>query len=157
VHLTQGLPASGKTTLALQLVADGAGRVRRVSLDDLRHMLDSTGKATAWDPERERTTVAAQALMVRQLVADGYDVVVDNTHLHPGQVLPLTRALAGTRVDWAVHSLLGVPLTECLERDARRTQRVGADAIHALHRRWREAAESGWTLTAAWLKEAQER
>ncbi|MFE6126660.1 AAA family ATPase [Streptomyces sp. NPDC056437] len=153
VHLMQGLPASGKTTIARRLVATGGGRLRRVSLDDLRHMLDSTGRETPWEPERETSTVRAQAQMVRLLAGDGYDVVVDNTHLYPKQVLPVVHALRGLPVEWRVHHRISVPLEVCLARDADRQKPVGRDVILRLHERWLEALADGWSLTTGWLRE----
>jgi predicted kinase len=153
VHVMQGLPASGKSTLARRLVADSGGRLRRIGLDDLRHMLDSTGRETPWQRDRELSTERIQALIAREVVESGHDLVIDNTHLHPGQIEPVRAALAGLDVTWVVHDLTGVPLLTCVARDFRRARPVGEQAIRALHTRWATAAASGWRLTAEWLSQ----
>ena len=40
VLVLKGIPASGKSTYAKQLVKDNPGMYKRINRDDLRHMLD---------------------------------------------------------------------------------------------------------------------
>lgn len=153
VHVMQGLPAAGKTTLATKLCASAARPLRRVSLDGLRLMLDGAARQAWWPPGSESATQRAEAALVAQLVADGCDVVVDDTHLHPAQVDPLRSALAGARVRWCVHRV-ATPPTVCLLRDIARVDPVGAACIRDLHARHRAATDAGWRLTPGWLRGA---
>lgn len=154
IHLMQGLPASGKTTFARKLVRESEGRIRRVNLDDLRRMSDGDGKSIPWTAEREKAVTAAQARLVRVWLTYGHDVVVDNTHLYPGQLEELLMRLQGVCEDirWEVHSLTDVPVPTCLFRDAIRPDSVGGDAILQLNQRYESAAADGWKLTSEWLE-----
>jgi predicted kinase len=151
VHLTTGLPASGKTTVARRLVAESGGRVRRVNLDDIRAMLDP---GQPWSREHERTAVRVQDAAILACIEGGYDLVVDNTHLTPFGPGRLRDVFARTVV-WVVHDLTGVPLEECIRRDAERARTggrsVGEAAIRELYERHLAATADGWRLTPEWL------
>ncbi|MER7463610.1 AAA family ATPase [Streptomyces sp. NPDC097981] len=152
VHVMTGLPASGKTTAARALQAEAAGRMRRVNLDDLRAMLDLP------DPERgrsfrhEQTVLAVQDAAVRAAVDDGFDVVVDNTHLTSRIPKRIKAAVAG-RATFVVHDFTDVPLEECLRRDAARERPVGEEVIRILNEKHKNAKKGGWRLTAEWFND----
>jgi predicted kinase/uncharacterized HAD superfamily protein len=151
VHLTTGLPASGKSTHARHLVAESGGRMRRVNMDDIRAMLDDHGSGRVWSREHEKTALAVQDAAVLAAVADGFDVVVDNTHLTTHMPSRIRAALTGQDVTFVIHDFTHVPLEECLARDAARPAPVGEDAIRRLHQRLQSARKSGWKLTAEWM------
>ncbi|WP_424215154.1 AAA family ATPase [Streptomyces sp. BI20] len=155
VHVMTGLPASGKTTAARALQAEGGGRVRRVNLDDLRAMLDprpgEPGAAEERSHAHEQTVLAVQDAAVRAAVEDGFDVVVDNTHLTryiPGR---LKAAVVGLDVTFVVHDFTDVPVEECVRRDAAREAPVGEAIIRILADKHAKARKGGWRLTADWL------
>ncbi|MFE0188505.1 AAA family ATPase [Streptomyces sp. NPDC058989] len=151
VHVMTGLPASGKTTAARRLQAESEGRMRRVNLDDLRTMLDIPA------PERrsyahEQTVLAIQDAAVRAAVDDGFDVVVDNTHLTPHIPKRLKAAVAG-QAAFVVHDFTDVPVEECIRRDAERDRTAGEDIIRLLADKHAKARQGGWRLTAEWLND----
>ena len=148
VILTTGLPASGKTTLARQMVADSDGRMRRVNLDDLRRMLDGDRRGSRDD---EQAVLRILERTVTGLVDDGYDVVVDNTQLQRRIPNMLRAALAG-RAEFEVRDLTDVPVEECVKRDAERERPVGEEQIR---RMWRDhqRARRNWQLTAEWMND----
>lgn len=145
VELTTGLPGSGKTTYAKQRINESDG-LRRVNLDDLRHMLDDG----VYTKEYEQTALKIQDQIVVQAVREGYDVIVDNTHLHKRIPERIRAALAPYDVTWKVHNFLDVPVSECVRRDLERKARgersVGADVIQSMARKRRT-----WTLTEDFL------
>ncbi|MFF5454091.1 AAA family ATPase [Streptomyces sp. NPDC012950] len=153
VHVMTGLPASGKTTAARALQADAEGRVRRVNLDDLRTMLDLPDPERGRSHTREQTVLAVQDAAVRAAVDGGFDVVVDNTHLTPHIPKRLKAAVAGLDVTFAVHDFTGVPVEECVRRDAARERPVGEEIIRILADKHAKATRSGWRLTADWLND----
>ncbi|MER7913572.1 AAA family ATPase [Streptomyces sp. NPDC096068] len=153
VHVMTGLPASGKTTAARALQADAEGRVRRVNLDDLRTMLDLPDPERGRSHTREQTVLAVQDATVRAAVDGGFDVVVDNTHLTPHIPKRLKAAVAGLDVTFAVHDFTGVPVEECVRRDAARERPVGEEIIRILADKHAKATRSGWRLTADWLND----
>ncbi|MFJ1650061.1 AAA family ATPase [Streptomyces sp. NPDC088337] len=153
IHITTGLPASGKTTAARQLLADSGGRIRRVNLDDLRHMLDHTGAGRVWTRAHEATALDVQDAAVRSAIDGGFDVVVDNTHLTPGIPKRIKAAAAG-QATFVVHDFTHVPLEECIRRDAQRgNASVGEDVIRRLAGNHAKATRSGWRLTEGWLND----
>src|SRR6202035_2221954 len=78
LHLTRGLPASGKTTWAMSWVAqDRAGRARG-HRDDLRKMLDDGVHVKG--VTEQRVMAVRDAAIVRML-RNGIDVVCDDTNL----------------------------------------------------------------------------
>ncbi|MFF5637243.1 AAA family ATPase [Streptomyces sp. NPDC012825] len=153
VHVMTGLPASGKTTAARALQADAEGRVRRVNLDDLRAMLDLPDPERGRSHTREQTVLAVQDATVRAAVDGGFDVVVDNTHLTPHIPKRLKAAVAGLDVTFAVHDFTGVPVDECVRRDAARERPVGEEIIRILADKHAKATRGGWRLTADWLND----
>ena len=113
-------------------------------------MLAEEPRQAWWAPGAEAVTAAAQAGLVRALVDAGSDVLVDGTHLTPGQVGPLRAAMAGADVDWRVHAV-PTPLDVCLTRDAERDQPVGQHCIRRLAAQHQAATAAGWRPTPAWL------
>lgn len=156
VHVMTGLPASGKTTAARKLCADSDGRVRRVNLDDLRAMLGKgdgdAGREQPRSYDREQIVLAIQDAAVRETVAAGFDVVVDNTHLTPHIPKRLKAAVGGLAV-FVVHDFTDVPLDECLRRDAARDNPVGEEIIRLLDGKHTKATRGGWRLTDDWMND----
>lgn len=143
IHLTRGLPASGKTTLARKLVAESGGRMRRVNLDELRAMLDFNDNGARLGRDHEETVLQIQDAAVLAAVEGGFDIVVDNTHLVSRIPNRLKRVVAG-RAQFEVHDFTDVPLEECIRRDAARPNPVGEDTIRSMAKRlgkWRLTAE----------------
>ncbi len=145
VHLTVGLPASGKTTFAKQLVADSGGRVRRVNLDDLRMMLDSNDGSIRLGKDHEETAQLVLEAAVVAAVDAGFDVVVDNTHLVARIPNRIKRILAG-RATFEIHDFTNVDVEECIRRDNERERSVGEDVIRAMAQRLQGSRRDAWWL-----------
>ncbi|MGY3334126.1 putative kinase [Streptomyces filamentosus] len=152
VHVMTGLPASGKTTAARALQERSGGGMRRVNLDDLRAMLDLPG-GDRRSRAHEQTVLGIQDAAVRAAVDDGFDVVVDNTHLTPHVPRRLKAALTGREATFVVHDFTGVPVEECVRRDAARERSVGEEIIRVLAEKHAKATRGGWRLTADWLND----
>lgn len=132
LYATRGLPGSGKSTLAARLARQSGGRVKVVSGDALRLMLDGG----AWGHGDRAVMTAARDALVGLLLAAGHDAIVDGTNLDPHYEHDL-RALAerhGAAFAWL--DLTDVPADVCIARDAGRARPVGADVIAALRRRY---------------------
>ncbi|NUR27144.1 MAG: AAA family ATPase [Catenulispora sp.] len=152
VHLMRGLPASGKSTRARELMAAAEGRMRRVSLDDLRRMLDDNDGSKRLGRRHEETVLAVQDAAVLAAVESGFDVVVDNTHL-VSRIPKRLKQLLGGRAEFRVHDLTDVDVEECVRRDAQRANPVGEDHIRAMALRLASTKASGWKLGEAELNE----
>ncbi|GAA3046258.1 hypothetical protein GCM10017562_04820 [Streptomyces roseofulvus] len=152
VHVMTGLPASGKTTAARALQERSEGRMRRVNLDDLRSMLDLPS-GDRRSRAHEQTVLDIQDVALRTAVDDGFDVVVDNTHLTPHVPRRLKAALAGREATFVVHDFTAVPVDECVRRDAARERPVGEEIIRILAEKHAKATRGGWRLTDDWLND----
>ena len=152
VHVMRGLPASGKSTLARQMMAAAEGRMRRVSLDELRRMMDDNDGSKRLGRRHEETVLAVQDAVVLAAVEGGFDVVVDNTHL-VSRIPKRLKNLLGGRATFEVHDLTDVDVEECVKRDAQRPNPVGEEQIRAMALRLASTKSSGWKLTAADLND----
>ena len=126
LYMLKGLPGSGKTTKALEMVKRGA---KRVSKDDLRSMLDSK----VYSVKNELLIRYICDSMIVKCLTHGYDVVDDNTNLKPKDESGL-RFLA---VICGAHFLvveMEISLEECIKRDAKRENPVGEEAIRSMAR-----------------------
>jgi predicted kinase len=152
VHLMRGLPASGKSTRARELLAAADGRMRRVSLDDLRRMLDDNDGSKRLGRAHEETVLAVQDAAVLAAIESGFDVVVDNTHL-VARIPKRLKQLLGGRAEFRVHDLTDVDVEECVRRDAARPNPVGEEHIRAMALRLASTKASKWKLSEAELNE----
>lgn len=130
VVILRGLPASGKTTKALELVKQGYLRVNK---DDLRAMVHG-GK---WSKENEKEVLEIRDNLIRQYMKTGKNIVVDDTNLAPHHLIQIDRVVreyngSGTESSYEVRiddSFLSVSVDECIRRDAARTNPVGEKVI----------------------------
>lgn len=152
IHVMTGLPGSGKSTAAFELLVNARGRMRRVNLDDLRNMLDRPGPGAErfWSHPHEQMVEEVQDATIRAAVLAGWDLVVDNTNLTPHAPTRI-KAAAGCLAQYVVHDLTGVPVEECIRRDAARPEPVGADVIRGLAEKHAAALATGWRLTDKWM------
>jgi predicted kinase len=147
LHVTTGLPASGKTTFARSL------GVPRFNLDEYRAMLGFTGED--WSKDRERLAVTAMLEGALAVARTGSDIVLDNTHLNR----KLSRLYKDNFVllpdaRFEVHDFTDVPIEACILRDAHRTVgRVGEAVIRRLAKDMEGARKGGWRLTTQWMND----
>jgi predicted kinase len=144
IHVTTGLPASGKSSFARTL------NVLRFSLDDYRAMM-GIGK-DSWTQEREDVAVSAMIESARMAIVRGYDVCLDNTHLVPRLPKLYRKNFLRPGVEFVVHDFTNVTVDECIARDALRGDAsVGEDVIRKLAARLEDARRNGWRLTDRWM------
>lgn len=123
----KGLPASGKTTRAMQLVSDG---FKRVNKDDIRAMVDN-GKHSR---ENEKLVRKIEEQLVSELVSAGKNVVIDSTNFAYDEFWKSWAEARGVRCDV---EFIDTPVTECIARDASRGDRsVGAKVIQGMYDRY---------------------
>lgn len=157
----RGLPASGKSTRAKELVRGGYFRANR---DDLRASLYP---GLPWSGQREKAVKIAEKALVRSLLEAGYDVVVDDTNLSQSHMDMWNNLFADTRAGLAntpeadeaashvgpwlgisrngtprftvKQEVIGTDIRECIRRDnLRDADHVGESVI------WKMATENGW-------------
>jgi predicted kinase len=145
VHLTTGLPASGKSTFAKAL------GILRFNLDDLRAMAGIA--PDTWDNDKEAVVVESMVASVKAAIIAGYDVVIDNTHLVPRLPKLYRKEFANLGVTFKIHDFTDVSVDECIRRDAERKPSVGEAVIRAMATRHAGARKNGWRLTDEWMNE----
>lgn len=77
VIILKGLPASGKTTWAMEYLRTHPDKVRRVNKDSIRRMLYGTnGKF-----DDEKIVEAVRDFTIEKILSEHFDVIVDDTNL----------------------------------------------------------------------------
>lgn len=126
IHMMRGLPASGKSTIALDMVKDE--RVKRVSKDLLRAMLHGG----SYSPDTEMFVLDARNALVELCLRKGFSVVVDDTNLNPVHQEQLKILADSLGAQLNVIDVI-TPLDECIRRDKERFNPVGEDVIRRMY------------------------
>ena len=121
--MLSGLPASGKTTRAIELVAQG--NTIRLNKDDLRAMLHRGKK---WSGKDEAITITIETVTARALLLKGHNVVIDDTNLSDYH-LNTWKNIAHLADAKFVHEKIDTPWFECVIRDEGRSTPVGRSVI----------------------------
>lgn len=122
--MMKGLPASGKSTKAKEIVK-GGGNFVRLNKDLLREMLHF-GK---WTGKNEEITLGTEAYIALGLLREDYNIIVDDTNLSKRHLDGWKRVAEEGEVKFEVVDLTDVDLATCVERDRERQKGVGADVI----------------------------
>ncbi len=124
--ILQGLPASGKSTRAQELLKE-AGNVVRINKDLLRKMLHF-GKYSGYN---ESLTRSASRSIARDMLSSGINVLIDDTNLNEGTLQSWKDLAKELKVDYKVITI-DTPVDECIKRDKAREDGVGEDVIIAM-------------------------
>lgn len=125
--MMRGLPASGKTTRAKEIMRE-AGNMIRVNRDQLRPMLHGDAK---WSGKKEKVTRHVQRAMVKDLLDNEYSVIVDDTNLRDADRERWSHVARETNAKFEVVDM-DTPYDECVHRDDRREDGVGSHVITSM-------------------------
>jgi predicted kinase len=134
IIMTKGLPASGKSTWAKEMVAKHPGQYKRINKDDLRAMLDVSHHSKG----NEKFVLRARDLLLVEALKSGYHPIIDDTNLHPKHEARL-RELAGQfaqahGVEVQVEiKFFAVSVEEAIRRDLLRPVSVGERSIRQMY------------------------
>jgi len=134
VILLRGLPASGKSTYAKQLVKENPGMYKRINRDDMREMLD----AYKFSKSNEKFVKRLRDHLILESLRDGKHVIVDDLNLSSKnynrveQLLQQYKKQTGEQVKLEVKEF-EIDLQEAIERDAKRMRPVGRERITQLY------------------------
>ncbi len=143
VTILKGLPASGKSTWAKEQVQKSQGHTKRVNKDDLRAMLDD-GK---YSKNNEKFVLLVRDMLILEALRQGHSVIVDDTNLNPKHeedIRQIVKDYISTPIQFVVKEF-DTPIDECIARDLKRPNSVGADVIRQMAKRWR-ADEHGLAI-----------
>jgi predicted kinase len=129
IYITKGLPASGKSTWSRNMVENSSDTVR-LNKDDLRKMLGGT-----FTNGKENSVLEIRDFAIGTLLSKNYNVIVDDTNLHPKHEATIREKFAD-KADIEIVSFLDVPLEECLKRDRIRPERVSESVIMDMYRKF---------------------
>ena len=126
----KGLPGCGKSTEAKKLLKKEPGRWKRFNRDDLRNMIDDGD----YSKDNEEFVVNVQELLVRRALQDGYDVILDNTHLVTPTVKKIHKLAESVGDVQVIEKGINESIQVCIERNAKREGRakVPEDVIHRM-------------------------
>ena len=137
VILMRGLPGSGKSTYAKQLVAETPNAYKRINRDDLRAMFDNGH----WSPSNEKFVKKVRDILIIKALEEGKHVIVDDTNLsstNETRVRQLVQEFNKNHNDTVQVEVkeMETSLQECIARDAKRSKPVGAKRIREMHRQF---------------------
>jgi predicted kinase len=137
LFILRGLPGSGKSHLAAEMIRKEPKRFIRINRDDLRSMVVGPGNNPhARDNDREELMRSFKEELARKAFTDGYDVILDDTHLVPMTVKKLHSLAESVGDVKVIEKGVNVPVEECIARDAKRTgfAHVGEKVINDMAR-----------------------
>jgi predicted kinase len=135
VLILKGLPASGKSTFAKNLLDENKGMWKRLNKDDLRAMLDNGHHSTS----NEKFVEKLRDMMLIEALKEGKHVIIDDTNLSDRPVDRITQVVhkyakdAGDQVKIEIKTM-ETSLEESLERDAKREKKVGREVIMKMNK-----------------------
>lgn len=135
VLILRGLPASGKSTFAKQLLDEHPGQYKRLNKDELRAMLDNNHHTTA----NEKFVEKVRDMMLVEALHAGKHVVIDDTNLSDRPLERITQVVqryskdTGEEVKIEIKDI-DTSLEVCLARDAKREKQVGKKVIMRMYK-----------------------
>lgn len=122
--MLKGLPASGKSTYAKELVAEG---YKRLNKDDLRAMIDNS----VWSRKNEVFIEFIERTTANDLLNDKQNVVIDDTNFAWEAKWHDLAIKCGAEFEV---KFFDTPVMECIERDSKRGDKsVGAKVIFGMY------------------------
>lgn len=122
--LLRGLPASGKSTRAKEIV-EGGGNFIRLNRDLIREMLHFN----KWSHKNEGLTVNAEKHLAREFLNEDVNVIIDDCNLS-GSHKDMWRAVADKySAKFEIVDLTYIHPYECVKRDIDRGTKVGNNVI----------------------------
>jgi predicted kinase len=153
--MLKGLPASGKSTFAKELISNDS-TWKRVNKDDLREMVDNS----VWNKKNEANILDTRNVLIQSWLNKGYNVVCDDTNFADKHEKALRELAEKCGAEFKVNdSFLNVPLLECIERDSKRSKPVGEKVIRSMYKQYLykfpERKDYRWldSISKNWAKE----
>jgi predicted kinase len=137
VIMMRGLPGSGKSTYAKQLVAETPNMYKRINRDDLRAMFDNSH----WSKGNEKFVKKIRDILIIKALEEGKHVIVDDTNLssnNENRIRELVHQFNKEHSDTVQVEIkeIDTPLEACIARDALRPNPVGSKRIREMHRQF---------------------
>ncbi|MEM7162567.1 MAG: AAA family ATPase [Bacteroidota bacterium] len=137
IIICKGLPASGKSTFAKEVVRENKGSYKRINKDELRAMLDVGQHSKS----NEKFVLMTRNYLLLEALRNGKHVIVDDTNLAPKHEEEIRKLATeyceetGQEIKIEV-KFFDVSPEECIKRDLKRSNSVGADVIRRMHKQY---------------------
>jgi len=125
--MLKGLPASGKSTHARELVDKGYVRVNK---DDLRKMLNNG----QYSRPNEAAVLKFRDTIINESLQNGKNVVVDDTNFEQKHYDRLSEIAQNQQVNFRV-LFIDTPLEDCIKRNEARADKVPLEVIYQMYNR----------------------
>jgi predicted kinase len=148
IILCRGIQGSGKSTWAKQWVNEDPEHRVRFNNDDIRNML-----GPYWVPIREPLIYELRYHFLQSAMFHDYDIVIDNMNLNNKEVEFYNNVIdkhnnpKGAILDMVQSYYVlefkdfKTPLEECIARDAKRPNPIGADVITTTYNKYKSFYE----------------
>ncbi|HNW88067.1 MAG TPA: AAA family ATPase [Bacteroidales bacterium] len=154
--MLRGIPASGKSTWAKEMIAAHPGKYKRTNKDEMRAMLDNGH----WSKSSERFVESLRNEIILRCLNQGISVIVDDTNISPKHEKTLRELVnnfcehSEEGVNFIIKDFLVDP-KECIRRDRERAHPVGESIIFKMLGDWkRNIGEYG---SSTYIPKAQEQ
>lgn len=131
--LTQGLPASGKSTWAKKKTAEE--EYHRINRDELRSMIFDIGGDGKWSGEKEEYITKAQFAIADALMSLGKNVIVDDTNLNPKVVQKWQDQAKYYGYAFEIQKF-EISVEKAIKRDLKRPNSVGEKVIRRMYNQY---------------------
>lgn len=128
VYLTKGLPGSGKTTWAKQVVDNAPNSYKRINKDDLRAMLDNSRHSD----DAEKFVLKVRDQLILAAIEYGKHAIVDDTNLAPKHEARIRELIKG-KAELVIQDFTDVPIEQCIKNDLKRLNSVGEKVIRGTY------------------------
>jgi len=135
ILILQGIPASGKSTYAKQLVLENPGVYKRINRDSLRKMLD----CNHFSKGNEKFIKRTRDFLIKEALLAGKHVIVDDTNISETNANRITE-IAQEYMKETGHIVkvevkrMEIEVEEAILRDSKRENPVGRDVILKMHK-----------------------
>jgi predicted kinase len=138
--ICQGIPASGKSTWAIQWAKEDPEHRVRINMDSIRNMFGEY-----WVPARESLVRSCMNQCIETAMLMGFDIVLDNMNLNEYEQERINELIknCSKTFDYEIKhkQFFDVSLEECIERDKHRENPIGADVITGIYNKYRDILE----------------
>lgn len=132
VLFLKGLPASGKSTFAKELLEREPDKWVRVNKDELRIELHNG----VWSKENEKVIVSLHQERAEKALVDGFSVIVDDTNFHAPHEDRFRAVAEKHGAEFEVMNF-EINLDEAIERDSKRGEKsVGREVIRKMYNQY---------------------
>ena len=145
IILTRGIQGSGKSTWAKKWVEEDPAHRVCWNNDDFRRML-----GPYWVPEIENFIYTMMYDFLNKAMLFGYDIVIDNMNLNPKYYEFVKRIIEdfnymvteSEQYTLEFKDFVDISLEECIERDSKRENPIGADIITSTYNKHKDVIEN---------------